>query len=66
MEGQLEDYALYCWALLELYGANFSVSCLREAAGLGDRMAALFEDREAGGFYPSRHRYSRIPSAGMG
>ena len=28
-----------------------SVSCLREAAGLGDRMAELFEDREAGGFY---------------
>ena len=51
VEGQLEDYALYCWALLELYGANFSVSCLREAAGLGDRMAELFEDREAGGFY---------------
>lgn len=51
VDGQLEDYAYYCWALLELYGANFSVSCLREAAGLADRMAALFLDGTAGGFY---------------
>ena len=34
MEGQLDDYAFYCWALLELYEANFSTSCLREAVKL--------------------------------
>jgi len=51
VEGQLDDYAFYCWALLELYAANFSVSCLREAAGLADRMAELFRDETSGGFY---------------
>lgn len=51
IEGQLEDYAFYCWALLELYEADFSVSCLREAAGLADQMKALFWDEEEGGFF---------------
>ena len=51
VDGQLEDYAFYCWALLELYEANFSVSCLREAAGLADRMAELFLDEASAGFY---------------
>lgn len=49
--GQLDDYAFYCWALLELYETDFSVSCLREAAGLADRMAALFWDNGEGGFF---------------
>ena len=50
-DGQLEDYAYYCWALLELYAANFSVSCLREAAVLAETLEKLFWDRENGGFY---------------
>lgn len=49
-EGRLEDYGLYCWALTELYEADFSVSCLREAEGVADRMAEIFRDRH-GGFY---------------
>ena len=51
IDGQLDDYAFYCWALLELYETEFSPSCLREAAGLADRMAALFWDEADGGFY---------------
>lgn len=35
--GQPEDYAYYCWALLELYAANFSVSCLRDAVNLAGK-----------------------------
>ena len=50
-DGQLDDYAFYCWALLELYEANFSVSCLREAAALAEQMEALFWDKEQGGFF---------------
>jgi len=49
-EGRLVDYGLYCWALAELYESDFSVSCLREAEGLADRMADIFRDRR-GGFY---------------
>ena len=49
-EGRLADYGFYCWALAELYEADFSVSCLREAEGLADRMADVFRDRR-GGFY---------------
>ena len=47
------SYAFYCWALLELYGATFSVSCLKEAAGLADRMHELFWDGGWGGFFPT-------------
>ncbi|MBD5161996.1 MAG: thioredoxin domain-containing protein [Oscillibacter sp.] len=51
VEGQLDDYAFYCWALLELYEASFDPSLLQEAAGLADRMTALFWDEAEGGFY---------------
>lgn len=51
IEGQLDDYAFYCWALAELYEASFDPACLREASGLADWMRALFWDEEAGGFY---------------
>ena len=50
-DGLLEDYAYCCWALLELYEANFSTSCLWEAVKLANQMAALFQDQEKGGFY---------------
>lgn len=51
VDGQLDDYAFYCWALLELYQANFSVSCLKEAAELADKMRELFWDGGWGGFF---------------
>lgn len=47
-EGRLADYGFYCWALLELYEADFAVSCLREAEGLADRMMDIFRDQEGG------------------
>ena len=50
-DGQLDDYAYYCWALLELYAANFSTSCLREAVVLAEELEELFWDQENGGFY---------------
>lgn len=49
-EGRLADYGFYCWALAELYEADFSVSVLREAEILADRMSAVFRDPR-GGFY---------------
>ena len=60
IDGQLDDYAFYCWALLELYEANFSTSCLREAAGLADRMAALFWDEAEGGFFRTASNGERL------
>ena len=49
-EGRLADYGFYCWALAELYEADFSVSILREAEVLADRMSEVFRDPR-GGFY---------------
>lgn len=49
--GQLEDYAFTCWALLELYEADFSVHCLKSAVKLADAMAERFWDEARGGFY---------------
>ena len=50
-EGQLADYALYSWALLELYAAEFDPSCLSEACRLADLMMQLFHDPVRGGFF---------------
>ena len=55
--GQLDDYAFFAWALLELYAARQDVSCLLEAQELAKWMETLFWDGENGGFY-------RTPSDG--
>ena len=60
LEGQLDDYAFYCWALTELYEADFSTSCLREAAELADRMASLFRDESGGGLYRTAAEGERL------
>ena len=60
LEGQLDDYAFYCWALAELYEADFSASCLREAAELADRMAPLFRDESGGGLYRTAAEGERL------
>ena len=60
LEGQLDDYAFYCWALAELYEADFSASCLREAAELADRMASLFRDESGGGLYRTAAEGERL------
>lgn len=47
-EGRMADYAFYCWALAELYEADFAVSYLREAEGMAERMTAIFRDQQGG------------------
>ena len=49
--GQLEDYAVYALALLELYRATFDAAFLQEAITRAEQMVTLFEDGEAGGFF---------------
>lgn len=55
-EGNLDDYAFYAVALLELYQCDFDVSWLRTCIRLTEEMLELFEDKELGGcfFYGDR------------
>lgn len=50
-KGQLEDYAVYTLALLELYRASFDAAYLEEAILRADQMVDLFEDRDRGGYF---------------
>ena len=50
-EGQLDDYACYSLALLELYRVTFRVDYLKRAAAWAEIMTEQFFDRERGGFY---------------
>ena len=49
--GQLEDYAVYALALLELYRVTFDAVFLQKAIFYAGQMIELFEDQENGGFY---------------
>lgn len=49
--GQLEDYAVYALALLELYRATFDAGYLKEAVRRAKQMVELFEDGETGGYF---------------
>ncbi|MGN1001965.1 MAG: thioredoxin domain-containing protein [Oscillospiraceae bacterium] len=49
--GQLEDYAVYALALLELYGGTFDVRFLDASIHRAAQMVELFEDRKKGGCY---------------
>ncbi len=49
--GQLEDYAVYALALLELYGITFDLEYLQEAVHWTEVMWALFADQENGGCF---------------
>ena len=49
--GQIDDYAFYTLALLEIYETTFRISYLKEAVRLVNRMLDLFWDNEDGGFY---------------
>lgn len=49
--GQLDDYAVYTLALLELYRLTFETTYLQEAIHRAEQMADLFEDREHGGYF---------------
>ncbi len=49
--GNLEDYAFYCLALIDLYEATFHICYLKRASELADRMMELFWDPKHGGFF---------------
>ncbi|MCI8551002.1 MAG: thioredoxin domain-containing protein [Lachnospiraceae bacterium] len=53
--GQLDDYAGYALALIELYRSTFGSDYLQEAVFRAKQMAGLFEDREKGGYYLTAH-----------
>lgn len=49
--GNLDDYAYYCLALIDLYETTFDASYLKRATELAEHMMNLFWDSEEGGFY---------------
>lgn len=49
--GQLEDYAVYAMALLELYRTTFDSAYLSQAIHRAEQMMDLFEDKEDGGYF---------------
>lgn len=59
-KGQLEDYAVYTLALLELYGATFQTEYLGNAILRAQQMVTYFEDSEAGGYYISASDAGRL------
>jgi len=48
---QLEDYAVYALALLELYRATLDADYLQKAIHRAEQMVTLFEDNEQGGYF---------------
>ena len=54
-DGQLDDYAAYSLALIELYSRTFEISYLKEAVRCAKQMLELFEDKDGGGFYMTAH-----------
>lgn len=50
-EGQLDDYAVYALALLELYRGTLKTQYLKTAICCAKQMRDLFEDKENGGYY---------------
>ena len=49
--GQLEDYAVYALALLELYRVTFDAKYLQCALHRAKQMVELFEDKKNGGYF---------------
>lgn len=49
--GNLDDYAFFIWALLELYEATMDLTYLEKARELCSMMTACFWDDEGSGFY---------------
>ena len=49
--GQLEDYAVYALALLELYRVTFDAKYLQAAIHRAKQMLELFEDKNKGGYF---------------
>ena len=53
--GQLDDYAVYALALMELYARTFETAYLKDAIHYAKQMMELFEDREKGGYFMTAH-----------
>lgn len=53
--GQLDDYAVYALALIELYRSTFQIEYLTEAVLRTQQMLDWFEDTENGGYYQTAH-----------
>ena len=49
--GTLDDYAMYIWALIELYEVTYNAAYLKRAAELNSKMKSLFWDDAGGGFF---------------
>ena len=49
--GQLDDYAMYTLALLELYRITFDTAYLQETIHRAEQMMELFKDKEKGGYF---------------
>ena len=64
-DGQLDDYAFYAFGLLELYEASLSVTYLKEAEKVSEKMVDLFFDETQGGFYMYAHDRDRLISRPM-
>ena len=54
-DGQLDDYAVYTLALIELYRRTLDIKYLKEAVLRAKQMNGLFEDKENGGYYITAH-----------
>lgn len=52
---QLEDYAVYTLALLELYRVTFAVPYLEKAIRRARQMVDQFEDKKHGGYFMTAH-----------
>ncbi|OPJ62898.1 thioredoxin domain-containing protein [Clostridium oryzae] len=50
-KGNIDDYAFFIHALLELFETTFDTEYLRQAVTLNDQMLEYFWDKENGGFY---------------
>ncbi len=50
-DGQLDDYAFYALALIELYETTGEVGYLRQAIDIAQQMLSHFKDSEKGGFF---------------
>jgi len=51
IDGMIEDYAFFIWALIELYQANFDTKYIKVATDLSDYQINHFWDFENNGFY---------------
>lgn len=49
--GQLDDYAFYAFALLELYKSTYEIEYLQQAVNISERILSDFWDQEQGGFF---------------